>query len=252
MKAIAIRKAGDVGAEAWAPATTYAAVFGIEPRRRREEERQPAHAGDGRAVVGRPERDAREQPGRHHRAEAVAAELPVRRLQPAAAQQRAQRVLPENPAEPEGESRRRAPCPPSAAPRPSWEPKRAPAARFSSGRGTNATVHQPVRHREDHDRRGAVELRRPAVGEQPLRLEQQHARRGPPRAAPPAGRAATTARAGLSCSGRPGRWATVDLWRCRRRSPGDGESFATVSSVAAAGGVAVAVPPEWVVASSIR
>jgi hypothetical protein len=31
MQAIAIRKAGDVGAEARAPATTYAAVFGIEP-----------------------------------------------------------------------------------------------------------------------------------------------------------------------------------------------------------------------------
>jgi hypothetical protein len=131
----------------------------------------------------------------------------------------------------------------SAAPSPSCEPKRAPAARLRSGRGTKATVHSPY-----------------------------------------ATANTTAAAAPFSCGGQPSAssfcgWKSSTVAAAAtssvtsRDSRDHGESSALVqraarpvgaaansgaansaepSSVATAGGVAVAVPPERVVASSIR
>jgi hypothetical protein len=105
----------------------------------------------------------------------VLAELAVGQLQPASAQQRPQRVLPEHPAEPERDARPQYRAA-QRGPEPQLRAEEGARREVEERSGHEGDRAQPVRHREHHGRRGTVQLWRPAVGQQLLRLEEQHGR----------------------------------------------------------------------------
>ncbi len=130
--------------------------------------------------------------------------------------------------------------PASAEARPSCEPNRAPAARFSSGRGTNATVHSPYATAY-----ATAAAAPPSCGGQP---SVSNCCGWNSRTAVAAEASSRTSRESRD----HGESRTL-VRRAANPVGGTGPAaVATASSVAAVRGETVAVPPERVVASNIR